>query len=39
MDVARRTAERAGGSLEVGLGLDGRGTRFALVLPTALTEP
>ena len=39
VDVARRTAERAGGSLEVGLGLDGRGTRFALVLPTALTEP
>jgi len=39
VDVARRTAERAGGSLEVGVGLEGRGTRFALVLPAALTEP
>jgi len=38
LDVARRTAERAGGRLEVGPGLAGRGTRFALVLPAALTE-
>lgn len=37
LDVARRTAERAGGRLEVGPGLAGRGARFALVLP-ALTE-
>ncbi len=39
LDVARRTAERAGGELEVGVGLGGRGARFALVLPLALTEP
>jgi signal transduction histidine kinase len=39
LDVARRTAERAGGSLQVGAGLGGRGARFALVLPTALTAP
>ncbi len=40
LDVARRTAERAGGRLEVGPGLGGRGTRVALVLPpAALTEP
>ena len=38
LDVARRTAERAGGRLEVGPGLGGRGARFALVLPAALTE-
>lgn len=39
LDVARRTAERAGGGLETGTGLGGRGARFALVLPVALTEP
>jgi signal transduction histidine kinase len=39
LDVARRTAERVGGSLQVGTGLAGRGARFALVLPAALTEP
>ncbi|WP_159810422.1 ATP-binding protein [Cellulomonas citrea] len=39
LDVARRTAERAGGSLQVGTGLQGRGARFALVVPAALTEP
>jgi signal transduction histidine kinase len=33
LDVARRTAERAGGRLEVGPGLGGRGARVALVLP------
>ncbi|WP_291759609.1 HAMP domain-containing sensor histidine kinase [Cellulomonas sp. 73-145] len=38
VDVARRTAERAGGRLEVGPGLEGRGARFALVLPSALTH-
>ena len=38
LDVARRTAEHAGGRLEVGPGLDGRGARFALVLPEALAE-
>jgi signal transduction histidine kinase len=38
LDVARRTAERAGGRLEVGPGLGGRGARFALVLPATLTE-
>ena len=39
LDVARRTAERAGGVLQVGAGLGGRGARFALVLPLPLTEP
>ena len=39
LDVARRTAERAGGRLEVGPGLQGRGARFALVLPSVLTQP
>jgi len=38
LDVARRTAERAGGRLEVGPGLQGRGARFALVLPSVLTQ-
>lgn len=38
VDVARRTAERAGGRLEVGPGLDGRGARFALIFPSELTE-
>jgi signal transduction histidine kinase len=33
LDVARRTAERVGGRLEVGPGPGGSGARFALVLP------
>lgn len=39
MDVARRTAEHAGGSLELGTGLDGRGLSVTLNLPRVLSEP
>ena len=39
MDVARRTAERAGGSLELGTGLGGRGLSVTLRLPRVLSEP
>lgn len=39
MDVARRTAERAGGSIELGKGLDGRGLSVTLRLPRVLAEP
>jgi signal transduction histidine kinase len=39
MDVARRTAERAGGSLELGTGLDQRGLSVTLDLPRVLSEP
>ncbi len=35
MDVARRTAEHAGGGLELGEGLDGRGLSVTLRLPRA----
>ncbi|MHB1010749.1 MAG: sensor histidine kinase [Propionibacteriaceae bacterium] len=38
MDVARRTAERAGGDLELGPGLDGRGLSVTLRLPSALAK-
>ena len=39
MDVARRTAERAGGGLELGPGLDGRGLSVTLRLPRTLAKP
>lgn len=39
MDVARRTAEHAGGGLELGPGLDGRGLSVTLRLPRALAKP
>ena len=39
MDVARRTAEHAGGSLELGTGLKGRGLSVTLRLPRVLAEP
>lgn len=39
MDVARRTAERAGGSIELGTGLQGRGLSVTLSLPRVLAEP
>jgi signal transduction histidine kinase len=39
MDVARRTAERAGGSIELGTGLNGRGLSVTLRLPRVLAEP
>ena len=39
MDVARRTAERAGGSIELGAGLNGRGLSVTLRLPRVLAEP
>lgn len=39
MDVARRTAERAGGTIELGAGLQGRGLSVTLRLPRALAEP
>ncbi len=35
LDVAKRTAERAGGRLEVGAGPGGRGARVALALQRA----
>ncbi|MDO8121945.1 HAMP domain-containing sensor histidine kinase [Isoptericola sp. b490] len=35
LDVARRTAERVGGHLEVGVPAGGRGARFVLILPEA----
>jgi len=39
MDVARRTAEHAGGSIELGPGLEGRGLSVTLRLPRVLAEP
>ena len=39
MDVARRTAEHAGGNLELGTGLNGRGLSVTLRLPRVLAEP
>lgn len=39
LDVARRTAEQAGGSLALGTGLDGRGLSVTLSMPKALSEP
>jgi len=39
MDVARRTAEHAGGTIELGTGLDGRGLSVRLNLPKVLSEP
>jgi signal transduction histidine kinase len=39
MDVARRTAERAGGSIKLGPGLNGRGLSVTLRLPRVLAEP
>lgn len=39
MDVARRTAEHAGGSIELGTGLNGRGLSVTLRLPRVLAEP
>jgi signal transduction histidine kinase len=39
MDVARRTAEHAGGSLVLGTGLDERGLSVTLNLPRVLSEP
>jgi signal transduction histidine kinase len=38
MDVARRTAENAGGSIELGTGPDGRGLTVTLRLPRVLAE-
>lgn len=39
MDVARRTAENVGGSIELGRGLNGRGLSVTLRLPRVLAEP
>jgi signal transduction histidine kinase len=39
MDVARRTAENAGGSIELGTGLRGHGLAVTLRLPRVLAEP
>jgi signal transduction histidine kinase len=39
MDVARRTAEHAGGSLLLGTGLAGRGLSVTMRLPRVLAEP
>jgi signal transduction histidine kinase len=39
MDVARRTAENVGGSIELGTGLNGRGLSVTLRLPRVLAEP
>lgn len=39
LDVARRTAEQAGGGLTLGSGLDGRGLSVTLTMPKALSEP
>lgn len=39
MDVARRTAEQAGGHLSLGKGLSGKGLSVTLRLPTVLVEP
>jgi signal transduction histidine kinase len=38
LDVARRTAEQASGTLELGTGLDGRGMSVTFRLPKALAE-
>ncbi len=38
IDVARRTAEQAGGTLELGTGLDGRGLSITFRIPQALAE-
>lgn len=38
LDVARRTAEQAGGTLELGTGLDGKGLSVNFRMPKALAE-
>lgn len=38
LDVARRTAEQAGGTLELGTGLEGRGMSVTFRLPKVLAE-
>lgn len=38
LDVARRTAEQAGGTLELGAGIDGRGLSVTFSVPKVLSE-